>query len=158
VSAENPLEELTHVIELSEEGLLPPEAGLWATSARVRAERLLETIEDMLANGQLAPTRRQAKALENVHATACAWMGPLQSRPLKAKAVAASGRCEVDVGSTVRLDDGKTYVIGVDVSADSPVGRALMGHVCGDTVAAAMPRGGTKEMTIADVKPGSRRG
>jgi hypothetical protein len=49
------------------------------------------------------------------------------------------------------LEDGTTYVIGVDVSAASPVGDALIGHVPGETVSAIMPRGGAKSMTIVAV-------
>jgi len=153
VSTEDPRDELAHTIELCEDGLLPPEAGIWAVSARERAERILETIDSMCSNGQLAPTGRQVRALENIHAGACKWMGPLQARPRAVRpAMSSTSRPgEAREGSAVELLDGTTYVIGVDVSAGSPVGDALIGHVPGETVTAVMPRGGVKRMTIAVV-------
>ena len=153
VSTEDPRDELTHAIELCEDGLIPPEAGVWALSARERAERLLETIDSMCANGQLAPTRRQAKALANIHAGACERMGSLQTRARGPRpgAVSHSRPGEIREGSSVLLVDGTTLVMGVDVSAGSPVGDALMGHVSGETVTAVMPRGNMKQMTIAAV-------
>jgi transcription elongation GreA/GreB family factor len=160
VSTKDPREELTHAIELCEEGLLDPEVGRWATAARERAERILETIDSMLANGQLAPTRRQAASLQNIQNGACMRMGSLQDRPRlsRAASLTQAHAGEVREGSTVELADGSTYRIGVDVSAESPVGRALMGHVCGETVEAVMPRGNTKQMTIAAVMTDSSAG
>jgi len=153
VSTEDPREELTHAIELCEDGLIPPEAGVWAVSARERTERILETIDSMCANGQLAPTRRQVQSLANIHAGACERMGPLQARARGPRPGAASHSRpgEVREGSAVLLADGTTFVIGVDVSAGSPVGDALLGHVAGETVSAVMPRGNEKRMTIAAV-------
>jgi hypothetical protein len=48
---------------------------------------------------------------------------------------------EVRVGSAVTLHDGSVIVIGVDASAASPVGSALMGHVVGESVVASTPKG-----------------
>jgi transcription elongation GreA/GreB family factor len=145
---------------LSEEGLLDPEVGRWAIAARERAERVLETIDLMLANGQLAPTKRQAASLQNIQHGALTRMGPLQDRPRisRAEPVTQVHSGEVREGSVVQLADGSTYLIGVDVSAESPVGRALIGHVCGETVVAVMPRGNTKQMTIAAVTTDSNVG
>ena len=73
-------------------------------------------------------------------------------------AVAASG--EVRAGAFVRLSDGAEYQ-GVEpaaadaslrrISADSPLGRALLGRRAGDTVVVERPRGDA-EYTIVSVR------
>jgi transcription elongation factor GreA len=72
----------------------------------------------------------------------------------------------VSVGSRVRVEDvstGKVVTYQVTgtalsagnrvLSAGSPVGRALMGHVAGDTVDAVLPAGRIENLRIVSVEP-----
>jgi hypothetical protein len=156
VSAEDPREDLSKVIELGELGLIPPAGGKWAASAYAAAEAILETIDSMQSDGISAPTRRQSESLFNFQQAAWNWLDPgnaIHTSSTEQSPAGAPRRRSGSVGesSTVELSDGTLYRIGVDCSVSSPVAQALIGHIAGETVTAILPRGRTVDMTIASV-------
>jgi two-component SAPR family response regulator len=74
MSEEDPREELEKIIELYKKKHLPKKAYDWASDALETAESIIETIEDMQANGHDAPTSAQEEALENIYTAACNWL------------------------------------------------------------------------------------
>jgi hypothetical protein len=74
MSLEDPREELREVIDLSDRGELPDDAGCFARSALDTVEGILETIDSMQESGSEAPTADQARALRNICQGALNWL------------------------------------------------------------------------------------
>jgi hypothetical protein len=66
--------ELEEILARVGADFLPESAGEWAGSARVTAQEILQTIDDMKANQVPAPTPAQRRALDNIHAAALRWL------------------------------------------------------------------------------------
>lgn len=77
MSAADPTEELQELDrEINTPGsTLPDGAVSWIDGAHETAEQILETIESMRSNGVDAPTSAQKRALYNIYAAACRWLG-----------------------------------------------------------------------------------
>ncbi|WP_092379611.1 hypothetical protein [Desulfomicrobium apsheronum] len=71
---DDPREELEEIIELYYAHKMPKSAYKFASDALETAESILETIEDMQANGHDGPTLNQEEALENIYIAACNWL------------------------------------------------------------------------------------
>jgi hypothetical protein len=71
---DDPTEELEEIIDLYHEDKMPESAYDFASDALETTESILETIEDMQANGHDAPTINQEDALENIYVAACNWL------------------------------------------------------------------------------------
>jgi hypothetical protein len=74
MSDEDPREELDEIIDLYNNHHFPKKAYEWARSAYSTADEIIDTIEDMQANGHDAPTSSQEDALSNIHRAACNWL------------------------------------------------------------------------------------
>lgn len=74
MSEEDPREELEEIIDLYKKHHMPKKAYNWASDALETTEEIIETIEDMQANGHDAPTSAQEDALENIYTAACNWL------------------------------------------------------------------------------------
>ena len=71
---DDPREELEEIIDLYHDHKIPEIAYDFATDALNTAESILDTIDDMQANGADAPTSNQEEALENIYVAACNWL------------------------------------------------------------------------------------
>ncbi|MEU3610327.1 GreA/GreB family elongation factor [Streptomyces sp. NPDC035033] len=90
----------------------------------------------------------------------------IEGRLREASAAGAPSTDEVGVGSTVsvRFEDGSESTVHIGeladaddpdlVTADSPLGRALLGHTAGDSVAYATPLGRTAAVIVSVGAPG----
>lgn len=74
MSEEDPREELKEIFDLYNDHHLPKKAYEWAVSAYDTADDIINTIEDMEANGHDAPTSSQEDALYNIYKAACNWL------------------------------------------------------------------------------------
>ena len=70
---DDPTEELNEIIRRFHDGKLPQNAYDFANDTLERTEEILETIEEMEANGH-DRSPNQEEALENIYIGACKWL------------------------------------------------------------------------------------
>ena len=128
-----------------------------------KSREIVESIKEARAFGDLSENAEYDAAKEEQAKTA-ARIAEIRATLANARDAVAGASMAVSIGSTVTLVDGEgeaadftlvgtteTNSLEHKISNESPVGRAIIGHVEGETVEVVTPSGKRRMYTIAKI-------